>query len=538
MKRVKGASVLVFVAVGIAVALSPGPGLAAPAARGVSAGLEGAIHAQLGAGPIRFASASGGSAEHPEFGFRLALSADGTTALVSTPGAGNRKGAVYVFHVADAGSWAASSTPAATLTADTRAGDDFGQSLAISADGTTAFVGAPYHGNWDGVVYVFHVSDEGAWASTSTPTALLTGGAGGLIGWGLAASSDGTTVVAGAPFDTYAGGAYVFHVASEDAWVSTSTPTANLTDASNSGSDLEVGAVVALSGDGSTALLDDDAGVGSTGQAYLFHVASEAGWTSSSAPTAILSNSSAAAFSFVGDSLALSGDGTTAFLGAPGAVYYAGAVDVFHASAENAWTTTSTPTAILTNAGGSDGDFLGGFVRVAAGGTTLVAAANGVAMNTGAADVFHVSDEGAWTSTDTPSATLTDSARRPGDILGAPAISADGATLVLGAPWVNWRTGVADVFHVADAASWLTTSTPTARLTNAALPKPACVVPRLIRRRVALAKVFLADSNCRLGKVRKVHTKTKKLRRRIVSQSPAPRRHVAPGSKVNVKVGK
>src|SRR5262249_53254113 len=155
-------------------------------------------------------------------------------------------------------------------------------------------------------------------------------------------------------------------------------------------------------------------------------------------------------------------------------------MDVFHAAAPGAWASSSTPTAILTDAAGSKGDFFGVRVVVSADGSTAVVTAPGVHHDTGSADVFHVADAGAWTSTAAPMARLTNSARVRNDELGVGlGMSADGTTVLLGAPGFNWRTGAVDAFHVAASSSWLTNATPMATLTNSALPKPACVVPPL-----------------------------------------------------------
>src|SRR5262249_57630913 len=109
-------------------------------------------------------------------GFSVGMAADGTTALVSAVGAGNLNGAAYIYHVASAGSWVSSATPTATLSG--KGTEGLGFHVALSADGTTAFAAAPYRLDLDtftaGAVLVFHVSDESAWASTSTPTATLT----------------------------------------------------------------------------------------------------------------------------------------------------------------------------------------------------------------------------------------------------------------------------------------------------------------------------------------------------------------------------
>ena len=213
-------------------------------------------------------------------------------------------------------------------------------------------------------------------------------------------------------------------------------------------------------------------------------------------------------------------------------------MDVFHVANAAIWLSSSAPAATLTNGGGAKNSRLGGTLTASADGTTVAAGAEGVKHAIGAAYVFHASGADAWASSSAPTASLTDSAGASGDLRGnALGSSSDGATVLIGAPGVDWSTGTADVFHVADAGSWLTSSTPTAKLTNSALPKPRCIVPGLKKYHVSFAKQVLADADCRLGKVRKVHS-AKKNKGKIVSQSPAPRHNLSPGSKVNVKVGK
>src|ERR1035437_8613539 len=98
--------------------------------------------------------------------------------------------------------WATSSTPTATLTNSGGAsGDTFGHSVALSADGTTAVIGAENVNSLKGAAYVFHVSGEGSWATSSAPTATLTNSGGGpadFFGYSVALSADGTTAVIGA----------------------------------------------------------------------------------------------------------------------------------------------------------------------------------------------------------------------------------------------------------------------------------------------------------------------------------------------------
>jgi len=519
------------IAVVATAAFVPGSGLGSSA---------GAVHARLGAGAIR--SDTGLPKWPPYLGSVVALSADGTTALVSAPGVDKGKGAVYVYHVSGPGSWASSSTPAATLTNSSgAAGDEFGDQIALSADGTTAFVGAPFRDQQAGAVDVFHVLSEDAWASTSTPTATLTVADGSGIGLAFAASADGTTLLVGAlDYNSGRGGAYVFRVSSEDAWVSSSTPTATLSNALESPDDSGVGAPVALSADGTTALLSDaEAGLGG---AYVFHVTSEAAWVSSSAPTAILSASGPD--DLFGDALALSGDGTTAFLAAPGQRFWqAGAVEVFHATSESSWVPSSTPAATLTYAGGSGEADFAWSLAASADGATAVISASGFHKAAGAVLVYHVSDAGAWTSNSVPTAKLINSAGHPNDFLGGNldgsslVMSTDGATVLVGALGADWRTGAAYVFHASSASAWATSSTPAATLTNSALPRPVCVVPRLVGEGLHVAEVDLWYANCGLGKVSRVHSSHRK-KGYVLSQSPRPRKHLPAGARIKLTVGK
>jgi hypothetical protein len=365
------------------------------------------------------------------------------------------------------------------------------------------------------------------------------------MGYVLAVSPDGTTLVAGAPFyDSEAGGAYVFHVSSEGAWASTSSPAATLTNADEDLNDQAVGFSVAISADGTTALLSD-AFNSSGGGADVYHVSAENAWTSSSTPTAILSDSNSAPRDYLGVGLALSGDGTVAFLGAPAIGNFspgAGYVAVFHTSGEAAWVSTSTPTATLTAAGGSAGDAFGFTVSASSDGTTALVTAPRPDAKPSApyiSYIFRASGEGAWASSSAPAATLTGSYGRNEDGYDLPraggALSADGATTLVRAPGFRFGTGAADVFHVSDVTSWSSSSSPTAILTDSALLD--CVVPRLRGLTVAKAKAALKARSCRLGKVKRVvYAKGKK--GRVLSQSSKPGSRFRRGAKVAVKIKK
>ena len=383
----------------------------------------------------------------------------GTAQVVAHPG----RATAYPIYV-DL-TWSSSSSPTATLANPGRAGHggQFGYGVALSADGTTALVGDRGGDSGMGAAYVFHVSSEGSWAtSSSSPAAALTntgGGTGGFFGNSVALSADGTTALIGnyGGANSLPGAAYVFHVPTEGSWSSSSTPMAILTDPGGATGDASQTSV-ALSADGTTAFLGANAINSLEGVVYVFHVPSEGSWSTSSTPTATLSGPASRNGDYFGASLALSKDGTTALIGANGL----SSAYVFHVSSEGSWAGSSAPTATLTTAAGATGQSFGMSVGLSADGTTaLIGAfsANAASSDTGAAYVFHVSSEGSWASSSTPTATLTNAAGASGDAFGCSvALSADGTTALIGAYVVNSQTGAAYVFQVPSEGSWTTSS--------------------------------------------------------------------------------
>jgi len=253
------------------------------------------------------------------FGDSVALSDDGTTAVIGAyddedPN-GVYAGSAYVF-TDSGGSW----SQQAKLTADDGTEDDwFGKSVTVSADASTAIVGAPeVSRGGDGAAYVFEESD-GTWSQQ----AKLTGGddiASGSLGRSAAISNDGTIAVVGAytddtPNPDYvgdhgsAGTAYVFG-ASDGSW----SQQAKLT-AEDGDEDDEFGWAVGLSDDGTTAVIgahrDEDPNGSMAGSAYLFEE-SDNTWSQTSK---LVADDGEEDDQF-GESVAVSGDSTTAIVGA------------------------------------------------------------------------------------------------------------------------------------------------------------------------------------------------------------------------------
>ncbi len=377
-------------------------------------------------------------------GWSVAMSSDGSTVVAGAPGAtitgsAYDQGAVYVFTKPSSG-WA-SETEATKLTASDGAKDDaLGSSVAVSSDGATVVAGAPGVNSDQGAVYVFTKSSP-AWSQSPRLTA-SDGASNDQLGYSVAISSDGARVVAGAPYASVGsnaeqGAAYVFSN-SASGWA----PAKKLTASGGAADDL-LGLSVAMSADGSTVV----AGAPSVGSAagpgavYVF-TDSSSGWAQDK-----LTASDGVNNDQLGRSVAISSDGSTLVAGAPSTASGPGAAYVF-TNSSLAW----TQTAKLTASTGANGDQLGHSVAVSSDGSTVVAGAPGNASNQGAAYVF-TKPNGPWTDGH-ETAQLTASDGAGGDFLGySVAVSSDGSRRVAGAPTnSNWKQGAAYVFGLVTPA--------------------------------------------------------------------------------------
>jgi FG-GAP repeat len=221
-------------------------------------------------------------AEGGEFGFSIALSAEGNTALIAAPieeeeknrGAGER-GSVYAF-TRSGESW---SQQGSKIIPTGEIGEgQFGESVALSSDGNTALVGAP----WDNNAHGFGPGTGAAWFFTragkkwSQQGEKLTGGGESgreaQFGKSVALSSNGQLALIGGPWDTQAeenlpgiGAAWEFTLSGKE-WTQEGE---KLTARGESGNG-EFGASVALSADGKTALLGAPLNNGDIGGAWAF----------------------------------------------------------------------------------------------------------------------------------------------------------------------------------------------------------------------------------------------------------------------------
>jgi hypothetical protein len=250
-------------------------------------------------------------AGEPRVGFSVALSADGTTALVGGPGDTGFAGAAWVF--TRAGSTWTQQGPKLTAPESVGQAEEprcaeeadcgFGRSVALSADGDTALIGAPRANESDGAAWVF--TRAGSTWSQFGPA--LTGGK-GRFGRSVALSADGATALVGAPRQRSARGAAWTFTRSASGFVPFGEPLGRgLTVAGD-----HFGRSVALSADGAEALVGAPGDEGSPGSAWAF-LRAGADWIEQAKLTGGGEAIGAARF---GSSVALSASGETALIGA------------------------------------------------------------------------------------------------------------------------------------------------------------------------------------------------------------------------------
>jgi hypothetical protein len=235
------------------------------------------------------------------FGRSVALSADGDTALIGAPRANQSHGAAWVF--ARAGStWSQFGHGLAGGNAS------FGRSVALSADGATALVGAPSQRSTRGAAWTFTRSASG-FAAFGEPLTTEATVAGDFFGRSVALSANGTTALVGAPGEEgLAGAAWAFARAGEG-WIGRT----KLTGGGEAIGEARFGASVALSASGETVLIGartDHEGVGS---AWPF-VRNGSAWAQQGPKLTGIGELGEGQF---GASVALSADGDTALVGAP-----------------------------------------------------------------------------------------------------------------------------------------------------------------------------------------------------------------------------
>ena len=360
------------------------------------------------------------------YGSAVALSAVGGILLIGAWGNGGNTGAAYV---------SAPAGPLELTASDGVAGDQFGWAVALSADGSTALIGADERASAAGAAYVFARSGS-SWSQQAELTA-GDGVAGDQFGSAVALSANGNTALIGAPGRASATGAAYMFVRSGSVW----SQQAELTAGDGVASD-NFGHAVALSDDGSTALIGAYFKDRGAGAAYAF-VRSGSVWSQQQE----LTGADTASGDFFGRAVALSADGNTALVGAYGRNNGAGAAYAFTRSG-SVWSQQQE----LAARDGAANDHFGFALTLAADGNTALVGAYNRAGGAGAAYVFvrgggALSPPGTVTPPWSQQAELTALDGAAGDHFGAAvALSADGATVLVGANYNAGQFGTAYAF--------------------------------------------------------------------------------------------
>jgi len=238
------------------------------------------------------------------FGRSVALSADGNTALVGGIGDNSYQGAAWVFERSDS-SW----TQDGPKLTGTTAFSEFGNSVALSADGATAVVGAPAEGPL-GAVWVFDRTGPGWVYESRLVGADQEGWA--KFGSSVSISGDGETLlIGGLEDDEGAGAAWVFDRSGSE-WYQRNPKFTGIGEDGPS----EFGASLALSFDGDSAIVGGYSGYNAQGAAWVFRRVAGT-WHEQEQ----LHAQEAYRFVEFGTNVALSADGNTALIGAPRATW-------------------------------------------------------------------------------------------------------------------------------------------------------------------------------------------------------------------------
>jgi hypothetical protein len=371
-------------------------------------------------------------------GTSVSLSADGTEALVGAPGDDGGIGAAWVFMLTDNGAWnyGAKLTP----TGETGTGA-FGASVSLSSDGTRALVGAPGDANigaaWSFTITVDR-SDPGYPVATATQESMFTGALqdnyqspnGARYGAAVALSGDGTTALIAAPRDAVNPpgihpGAVWAYKLTTGTWTQQG-PKFTGTGVNNSAF-MSFGASIALSSDGNTALVGAPANGNGPGSAWAFM---RSGSTWSQMGSELTPNDESGNGHF-GTSVALSDDGNTALIGGPNDNSNNGAAWAFNRSGS----TWSQQGPKLVGDDESGAGLFGTGVALSANGNTALVGGPGDA-NTKGAGWLYVRSSGSWAEQGTKlSCTGTTSTGNGTQSVGTSAsLSDNGLTGALGSP--------------------------------------------------------------------------------------------------------
>jgi hypothetical protein len=254
------------------------------------------------------------------FGFSVAISGNGTTAIVGGPSDSRDAGAAWVF-TRTGEVWSQQGTKLVGTGAVGSARQ--GWSVAISGDGNTAIVGGLTDNDHTGGAWMYGRSGE-VWSQQGSKLV----GTGAVWpsqqGSSVAISHDGNTAIVGGPADSsFVGGAWVYGWMG-GLWLQQGSKLVS-TDAVGA---TQAGGSVAISADGNTAAVGGPGDKANAGATWVY-LRTEGVWSQQGKK---LVGSGAIGAAYQGSSVAISADGSTVLVGGPGDNKHLGAAWVFGAS--------------------------------------------------------------------------------------------------------------------------------------------------------------------------------------------------------------
>jgi len=296
-----------------------------------------------------------GEADDCGFARAIAISADGNTALMGAPRVGEGQGAAWIF-TRSGGAW----TRGAKLVGgaeETKEGH-FGRGVALSADGSTAVVGAPGDRSHRGSIWTFARSGS-SWSQQGAKSVPSDAVGQAHFGGSVSLSTSGATALVGGPGDSANAGASWVLTRSGASW----SQAAKLTGSEEVGAS-HMGASTALSAAGDTALIGGRRDAGDLGAAWAFKLASGK-WSQQGAKLTAQGEEAHGEFGF---SVALPDSGSTALIGAPRDGSSNGTARQFTRSGDT-WT---EQTEQLAGAGGQGNPWFGASVALSGDGTAAL----------------------------------------------------------------------------------------------------------------------------------------------------------------------
>jgi antibiotic biosynthesis monooxygenase (ABM) superfamily enzyme len=250
-----------------------------------------------------------------EQGWSVALSADGNTAIVGGPFDNSNTGAAWVYtRRGDVWTQQGNKLVGSDAVGNARQG----VSVALSADGNTAIVGGSADNADSGAAWVFTRSN-GVWTQQRSKLVGIGAVGNAAQGFSIALSDDGNTTIVGGAFDNMNTGAAWVYTRSGDVWTQLGNKLVGASAVGNAGQ----GVSVALSADGSTAIVGGPFDNSNTGAAWVY-TCRGAVWGTKLVGTGAVGNARQ------GVSVALSADGSTAIVGGVEDNSYIGAAWVYN----------------------------------------------------------------------------------------------------------------------------------------------------------------------------------------------------------------